>query len=207
MNICFYIPYAPKRFFIAITLLSISYSLPSFGETNLLAYGKLSTGEMIQIYEEMEKELLVRFDTQKIEQSRELSKTILTLGHIRSKAGMDKLLANIDIEPDLYREPGSPFDPVGSTTGPSIQKRYIALRTLENTNIVPIERIINEAEGAVPGSKRETLLVLLGYSCHGDAFAQYATERKKTKPSATDWESLYQRYSGYMLQKGGRNNR
>ena len=201
VNVCFYVPYVTKACCIAVAIFSALYSLPSFGKTNSLVYSKLSADEMTQIYDKMEAELLLRFDIQKEKKSRHLSETIEALGHIRSCAGAGKLIADIDIQPENYEARVGSFYSITPSNSSSIQGMYVAFRVLENSNILPIERIIQEAEAAVPGTKRETLLILLGYSCYGDAFADYAKDRKKTNSSATDWEGIYQCYRGYMLQR------
>jgi len=183
---------------LALVLLAAVSALPLFAETNVLAYGQLGADEIIQVYDEIERELLVRFDRQKAERSQRLSETIEALGHIHSREGMDRLLANIDIRPETYPPPDGQLQFPLQSGASSLQGLYVAFRVLEHTNIVPVERIIQEAEAAVPNSKREAFLVLLGYSCHADAFSQYAKERKKTKPSTTDWESIYQQYRGHL---------
>lgn len=160
----------------------------SFAETSKSDMKEIKAKQFVEIYDDMEKELLRRFEEQKKKESPDLFDTIESLGYIRSKKAIPLLLQNIDIEPNFSNKKVGDFYPVQVVGAHTQEDIYVALRALRGIGGISLDQIIFEIERAKADSRRERLLVRLAILSYEKAFIDRANSQKKS--DITKWERV-----------------
>jgi hypothetical protein len=150
----------------------------------------MTTGSMVRTYDELETELLRRFDVQVKNHDPELTATVRALGHVRSKRAIPLLLSHIDVVPGRHGEKVGDFYPVRIVGASTYKDVYPVLDALVKIGSIPVAQCIAELEKAQDGSLRETLLANLGQGLHGKAFVQEIRSRASSPKGKEKWERL-----------------
>lgn len=150
----------------------------------------MTTDSMVRTYDEVEGELLRRFEDQVKNNDPELAATARALGHVRSKKAIPLLLRHIGVVPERHDEKVGDFYPVRVVGGSTYKDVYPILDALLRIGGIPVEQCIAELEKAQDGSLRETLLVNLGQGLHGKAFVQEIRNRASLPKGKEKWGRL-----------------
>lgn len=170
-----------------ITILSLFVSL---NPPKLWAehdYERMAAEQMVQVYEQINAELLRRLETQIENQNAEVFKTVNALVDINSRKAEKLFLKHIEFYPNVPHEKTEDFYHVRLTSvGNNPFIMYVALYKLGSTTL---DQCMAELEKASPESMRENLLAHLAYKFHRDLFVAELRERSLL-PNAEKWKRI-----------------
>jgi hypothetical protein len=152
-------------------------------------YQKMTIESMVQVYRDIENELLRRFETQAKSADRELVRTSQALVHIQSRKAVLLMLRNIEVIPGEVNEKVGDFYPVRTRVG-TYRRVYVMLGFLVSLGGIPLEQCIAELEKAQDGALRETLLAHLAQELHGKAFMDEVRSRAASQDGKEKWGRL-----------------
>jgi len=152
-------------------------------------YQKMTIESMVQVYRDIENELLRRFETQAKSADRELVRTSQALVHIQSRKAVPLMLRNIEVIPGEIKGKVGDFYPVRTRVG-TYRCMYVMIGFLVSLGGIPLEQCIAELEKAQDGALRETLLAHLAQELHGEAFMDEVRSRAASQDGKEKWGRL-----------------